>query len=509
MATPKEKLANSLEILTKLQDIGRMAIRSKDLTRTHRERLLAAGFLQEVMKGWYIISRPDQTGGESTAWYVSFWGFCADYLNSRFGETWCLSPDQSLLLHAGNQTVPLQLLVRSAKGSNKPVSLPHDTSLLAIRASIPKHSDIEVKDGLRIYSLAPALIHASSTFFTTHEADARATLALVRDASDVLPTLLDQGHTTIAGRLAGAFENIDRNRIADDIVQAMRAAGYEIRKKNPFTNQPVIALPIDSGSAPVHRLRLMWSEMREQVIDNFTAPQPKQINIPAYLKSVDDKFTTDAYHSLSIEGYQVDTELIERIKSGHWSPDGIEDDRNRRNALAAKGYLQAFQKVQLSLKRVLEGENPGLVVDEEHGAWYREMFQPGVAAGLLLPSGLAGYRNNPVYISKSRYVPPRSAAVRDLMTAYFDLLTTEKDPAARVVLGHYGFVFIHPYLDGNGRMGRFMMNVMAAAGGYPWIVVQVEQRETYMTALEAASISGNIIPFTRFLADLVGSTDFR
>ena len=88
MATPKEKLANSLEILTKLQDNGRMAIRSKDLTRTHRERLLAAGFLQEVMKGWYIISRPDQAGGESTAWYVSFWGFCADYLNSRFGESW-------------------------------------------------------------------------------------------------------------------------------------------------------------------------------------------------------------------------------------------------------------------------------------------------------------------------------------------------------------------------------------------------------------------------------------
>ncbi len=241
----------------------------------------------------------------------------------------------------------------------------------------------------------------------------------------------------------------------------------------------------------------------EQAIANFPAPQPQQINIPAYLKSVDDKFTTDAYHSLSIEGYQVDTELIERIKSGQWSPEGIEDDRNSRNALAAKGYLQAFQKVQLSLKRVLEGESPGIVVDEEHGAWYREMFQPGVAAGLLFPSDLAGYRNGPVYIRNSRHVPPRSAVVWELMTAYFELLTTEKDPAARVVLGHFGFVFIHPYLDGNGRMGRFMMNVLAAAGGYPWVVVPVDQRDAYMAALEEASVFGNIVPFAQFLAGLI------
>ncbi len=89
MATPKEKLANSLEILTELQDNGRMAIQSKDLTRTHRERLLAAGFLQEVMKGWYIISRPtlskylkrmEADGIESgTPWQIPLWVFGMGY----------------------------------------------------------------------------------------------------------------------------------------------------------------------------------------------------------------------------------------------------------------------------------------------------------------------------------------------------------------------------------------------------------------------------------------------
>ena len=60
MATPPEKLAQSLEILEILQGSnGAAAILSRDLSRTHRERLLASGFLQEVIKGWFIPSRPD------------------------------------------------------------------------------------------------------------------------------------------------------------------------------------------------------------------------------------------------------------------------------------------------------------------------------------------------------------------------------------------------------------------------------------------------------------------
>ena len=98
MATPSEKLAESLEVLHALQNEGVVAIRSADLTRTHRERLCKNRFLQEVIKGWYVPTRPDETAGESTAWYASFWSFCSEYLNHRFGSDWCLSPEQSLSL---------------------------------------------------------------------------------------------------------------------------------------------------------------------------------------------------------------------------------------------------------------------------------------------------------------------------------------------------------------------------------------------------------------------------
>ena len=89
------------------------------------------------------------------------------------------------------------------------------------------------------------------------------------------------------------------------------------------------------------------------------------------------------------------------------------------------------------------------------------------------------------------------------MPALFDLLMEEENPAVRVVLGHFIFVYIHPYFDGNGRIGRFIMNLMMAAGGYSWTVVPVERRGEYMEALETASVELNITPFTKLLASLL------
>jgi len=83
------------------------------------------------------------------------------------------------------------------------------------------------------------------------------------------------------------------------------------------------------------------------------------------------------------------------------------------------------------------------------------------------------------------------------------LISEEVEPSVRAVLGHFIFVYIHPYIDGNGRMGRFLMNTMLASGGYPWTVVPLEQRDVYMASLEDASMNQNIIPFTEFLAGLV------
>ncbi|MBS3800030.1 MAG: Fic family protein [Thioalkalivibrio sp.] len=503
MASPSEKLAESLEVLKALQKEGIVAIRSADLSRVHRERLLNGRFLQEVMKGWYIPARPDEPAGESTTWYACFWDFCAAYLRGRFGDAWSLSPEQSLLLHTGNRTVPGQVLVRTPKGGNKVTQLPHDTSMLDIRAAMPDPEETVEIDGLRLYALPAALVSSAPGFYRQHATEARASLAMVKDASDLLRPLLEGGHSTIAGRLAGALRNIGRDRMAEEIVKTMQAAGYTIRVDDPFEAAGTTLLPPRAVSPYVNRLRLMWEAMRVPVIEHFPLPPALPEKPQDYLKDVEEIYVTDAYHSLSIEGYRVSAELIERLRRGNWNPDGDDGDREQRDALAARGYRQAYRAVHDSLEQVLDGNNAGAVADQDHGTWYREMSAPSVTAGLVRPADLAGYRDDQVYIRRSMHVPPRREAVRDMMPAFFELLAAEAEPSVRVVLGHFVFVYIHPYMDSNGRMGRFLMNLMLASGGYPWTVIPLEQRDAYMAALEEASVRQDIGPLAEFLAGLV------
>jgi hypothetical protein len=507
MATPSEKLAESLKVLKKLQENGRMSIRSADLSRVHRERLIDKGYLQEVMKGWYIHTRPDEIAGESTAWYTSFWHFCAGYLETRFGQSWSLSPEQSIKLQVGNRTVPLQLYVRSPNANNKITNLLHGTSIVEIKSSLVQKAEIIIdSDGLRLFSIPSSLVNCAEDFYRGNSTDARAALGMVRDASELLSPLLEGGHSIVAGRIAGAFRNIGRDRIADEIIKSMRAADYDVRENDPFEAKSLVIISSRERSPYVHRIRLMWQSMREPILSGFPASPGLPKDTDAYLKQTADTYLQDAYNSLSIEGYKVNAELIERVRHGNWNPENEENDRNHKNAMAARGYWQAYQAVQASLKDILKGENAGVIVDRDHSAWYRELFAPSVTAGILKAPDLAGYRNIPIYIRRSMHVPPNVDAVRDIMPVFFELLMEEQEAAVRIVLGHFVFVYIHPYVDGNGRIGRFLMNAMLASGGFPWTVVPLEQRDRYMNALEIASTQQDILPFAAFISDLVRAT---
>lgn len=506
MPSPSDHLAASLERLKALQRNGQVAVRARDLPRVHRERLTRNGFLQEVIKGWYIPAHPGEPAGESSAWYAAYWTFAVQYLESRFGDEWCLSADQSLLLHVGDRTIPPQLLVRSPKASNKPTSLPHKTSVFDVRLALPSAQYRTTIDGVRMMTLAASLTYCSPDLFRARPVETRAALGMLSDASELLRCLLDGGKSKVAGRLAGALRNVGRDALAAEVRATMRTAGYTVVNTDPFAEPSPLPFAGRPLSPYVGRLRLMWATMRKTVLEQFPAPPTVRPETGVYMKQVEDVYRADAYHSLSIEGYQVSDALIERVRSGDWNPDHDAADRQNRNALAARGYWQAFQRVKTSVERVLKGDNAGAIADQAHPEWYRELFSPSVAAGIVKPADLAGYRNGPVYIRRSLHVPPPKEAVRDLMPEFFQLLAAEPEPAVRVVLGHFFFVYVHPYFDGNGRMGRFLMNLMVASGGWRWTLVTVDTRDAYMAALERASVHHDIEPFTRYLAERLGAS---
>ena len=89
------------------------------------------------------------------------------------------------------------------------------------------------------------------------------------------------------------------------------------------------------------------------------------------------------------------------------------------------------------------------------------------------------------------------------MPTLFDLMAAEPQASVRAVLGHWLIGYIHPYMNGNGRIARFLMNVMLASGGYPWTVIRLEDRARYLAALDRASLDQDIGPFAQLIAERV------
>ena len=513
MGGMNSKLADSLEALLERQGGGRRIFRSSDIPRDHRERLLRNGFLAPVTQGWLMLSTPSAGPRETTPWFASAWEFCARYCERRFGGRWHLSAPDSLVLQAGSTSVPKRIRVQAERGTNHSIALPFDTSLTDLAARrFPPAGDLTTMDGLRVLVPEAALVRVPSAFFRRHAVDARTVLTNIRDVNGLVRRLVVNRQPVVAGRLAGAFRHVGMETVADGIARTMRDAESGYRERNPFEGgRPERSRRLSAPAGPVAnvtrtRLSNLWAELREPVLGAFPAPPgipATEAGIGEYLKRVDEVYVQDAYHSLSIEGYEVTREMLARVRAGQWDPLGAPEDREWHNALAARGYWQAFRAVSKSLRAVLAGQDAGRTVRAEHGFWHQQMFQPLAAAGMLDEHQLAGYRNHPVYLRGSRHVPMRWERLGEAMGTLFDLLDAEPEPAVRAAGGYLLFGYVHPHPDGNGRSARFLMNVMLASGGYPWTVIRLEDRRTYLDSLEAASVSHDFEPYANFLGRCV------
>lgn len=220
----------------------------------------------------------------------------------------------------------------------------------------------------------------------------------------------------------------------------------------------------------------------------------------AEIRKIEGIYARDAFHSLSIERYCVTSELLAQTADESWIVDEAADIEVQRNAMAAYGYYRAFRSVLRSLREICAEADVEKVVERGVEKWYRGLFSAGVRSGRIFEYELAGYRSGTARIAGAEHVPPSPEMVPELMECFFELLAEETSRAVQAVLGHFFFVHIHPYADGNGRTARFILNAFLVAGGYPWTVIRVENRDVYFAALERASAYGDIEEFARFVA---------
>lgn len=116
------------------------------------------------------------------------------------------------------------------------------------------------------------------------------------------------------------------------------------------------------------------------------------------------------------------------------------------------------------------------------------------------------YRTENVVISGARHIPPKHYEVRDLMQKLIAEYQNEWGrfhPVARATLIHGEFVKIHPFIDGNGRTSRLLLNFELMKNGYPPIIIKNEERVRYYDVLDLAHTTMNYKPFIELISKLM------
>lgn len=229
-------------------------------------------------------------------------------------------------------------------------------------------------------------------------------------------------------------------------------------------------------------------DLQKQRID-ANRPFPKNL-----AKSLHDKLVVEwTYHSNAIEGNTLtmsETKVVlEGITIGGKSIVEHLETINHRDAI---GYIEDSISTEKPLSE-----------------WNIRSIHALILKGI--DSANAGrYRTENVVISGARHIPPRHMEIADLMQK---LLSEYRDewgglhPVVRATLLHGEFVKIHPFVDGNGRTSRLLMNFELMKHGYPPIIIKKEDRATYYEALDLAHTTMNYAPFLQLVAERVQESE--
>ncbi len=507
--TGHQRLAEALTAAKEVSD-GNI-VRGNWVSERHRALLVKNGYMKSIIRGWYLLDADVAVSkaGESALWFESIWHFLGLYLEEAYGDAYWLNPEASLDIHTQSNRLPQQLIVFNSDGGKRQVELPNEMSLLVLPKS-EAPSGLVVEGGVRVLPLELALASISPSMYRQNPFAVQVGLERAQ-VERIGEELLRSANVASANRLIGAYQELGLKAQVRKLTSLMKVAGFSgIRTENPF-EVAVSSIGAARGESPASlRVRMLWRDLRKQVASVFEAVPKSDFfarDLKQILEGMESIYVADAYHSLSIEGYVVTSELIEKVANGDWSPETLQEDRRQKDALAARGYYEAFQGVKALLTEAHSAGQESLdldyLIDVALTEVYASLFKPCVAAGIVTPETLAGHRKGPIIIRGSRHMPPQSDCLMDCMDSLKELMASEPDYSVKAVLGHLLLGYIHPYPDGNGRTARFIMNLMLVLGGFSWTVITMSRRAEYLKALDQASVYGDAMPFASLVCELM------
>ncbi|HQT45114.1 MAG TPA: Fic family protein [Candidatus Micrarchaeota archaeon] len=225
-------------------------------------------------------------------------------------------------------------------------------------------------------------------------------------------------------------------------------------------------------------------------LDGFIAAKKKRLDSLRISPDVEKKYREDlsvywTYHSTSIEG----STLSLRETNLFLSEGVVGANKPFEDYMDAKGHKEAIELIFLWM-------------DKEPDRKIHEMDILNLHGTTMFGRQWAGnYRSVQVYIRGAGHMPPPPSKIKEMMRDFIERLNKNSEklhPIDHAAATHSDFEAIHPFVDGNGRVGRLLANWMLMRVGYPPIIIEVKERKKYFRLLEEAQVKGNPAPLVWF-----------
>lgn len=220
-----------------------------------------------------------------------------------------------------------------------------------------------------------------------------------------------------------------------------------------------------------HTLSIL--EEKKQRLDTY---QPFSIDLATNLR---EWFRIElTYTSNAIEG-----NTLSRAETALVVEKGLTvEGKTLQEHLEAVNHAQAFDWVMQRILTHKQDITEGTILD-----LHQQILQK------IDDTSAGRYRTAPVRITGSTVIMPNAMKVPELMEKFVLWLQNTNDhPLTRAINAHFKLVSIHPFIDGNGRTARLLMNLLLMLAGYPPAIIRKEDRKQYITSIEKAQLGGSL-----------------